>query len=85
MKPFWLKIVKNLKPGVTELYFHAAVANDELKPITNSWRTRSEEFDLFTHDEEMKRLVTDEKIVLIGYRPLRDLQRTNRQKKPEKQ
>src|SRR5258707_4383688 len=45
VKSFWLKIVKNLKPGVTELYIHAAVANDELKPITNSWRTRSEEFD----------------------------------------
>ena len=78
VKPFWMKVVKNLKPGVTELYIHAAVANDELKPITNSWKTRSEEYDLFTHDEDMKRLVADEKIILIGYRPLRDLQRAAR-------
>jgi len=75
VKAFWLGIVKNLKPGVTELYIHAAMATDELKAITGSWNTRSQEYAVFTHDEDMKRLVTDEKIILIGYRPLRDLQR----------
>ena len=75
VKPFWLGVVKNLKPGVTELYIHAALAGDELKAITGSWRTRSEQYELFAHDEEMKKLVTDEKIILIGYRALRDLQR----------
>jgi len=75
VKDFWLGIVRNLKPGVTELYIHAAVANDELKAITGSWQTRSQEFELFAHDPEMRQLISDQKIILIGYRALRDLQR----------
>ena len=75
VKPFWMDIVKNLKPGVTELYIHAALAGDELKAITGSWRTRSTQYEVFAHDPEMKQLITDEKITLIGYRALRDLQR----------
>ena len=76
VKAFWLGVVKNLKPGVTELYIHAGLPNDELKAITGTWSTRSQEFEVFTHDEEMKRLVADEKIILMGYRPLRELQRS---------
>lgn len=78
VRSFWLKIVKNLKPGVTELYIHAGLPNDELKAITGSWSTRSQEFETFTRDEEMKQIVADQKITLIGYRPLRDLQRKER-------
>lgn len=77
VKSFWIDIVKNLKPGVTELYIHASKESDELKAITNSWRTRVQEADLFTIDEDMKRLIKDEKIILIGYRPLMELQRKN--------
>ena len=78
VKQFWLDVVKNLKPGLTELYIHAGLPNDELKAITGSWSTRAQEFEVFTHDEEMKRLIADQKIILIGYRPLRDLQRKER-------
>ncbi len=78
VKAFWLGVVKNLKPGVTELYIHAALAGDELKAITGSWRTRSEQYALFSHDDEMKQTLKAEKIVLIGYRPLRELQRKER-------
>jgi predicted glycoside hydrolase/deacetylase ChbG (UPF0249 family) len=78
VKNFWLGVVKNLKPGVTELYIHAGLPNDELKAITGSWSTRAEEFEVFTHDEEMKQLIADQKIILIGYRPLRDLQHQER-------
>ena len=80
VKTFWLGIVRNLKPGVTELYIHAGIPNDELKAITGSWQTRSQEFEVFAHDEEMKHLMAEQKITLIGYRPLRDLQRKERQK-----
>jgi len=78
VKEFWLGIVRNLKPGVTELYIHAGMPTDELKAITGSWPTRSQEFEVFTHDEEMKRAMAEQKITLIGYRPLRDLQRGQR-------
>jgi hypothetical protein len=78
VRSFWLNVVGNLKPGVTELYIHAALPTDELKAITGSWSTRAQEFEVFTRDEEMKRLVADQKIVLLGYRPLRELQRSER-------
>ena len=81
VRDFWLGIVRGLKPGVTELYIHAGLANDELKAITGSWQTRSQEFEVFTHDEEMKRLIGEQRIMLIGYRPLRDLQHKERQTK----
>ena len=79
VKKFWLEIVKNLKPGVTELYIHAALPTEETKAITGSWSTRAEEYEVFTHDPEMRQLVQTRKIKLIGYRPIRDLQRQSRQ------
>ena len=79
VKGFWLNVVRNLKPGVTELYIHAGLPNDELKAITGSWSTRSQEFETFTHDQEMKQLVADQNVTLIGYKPLRELQRKERQ------
>lgn len=78
VKAFWMGVVGNLKPGVTELYIHAGLPTDELKAITGSWATRSEEFELFARDPEMKRLVAGQRIILIGYRPLRDLQRAEK-------
>jgi predicted glycoside hydrolase/deacetylase ChbG (UPF0249 family) len=78
VREFWLERIRNLKPGVTELYIHAALPTDELKAITGSWPTRSQEFEVFTHDSEMRRLIAEQKVILIGYRPLRDLQRRER-------
>lgn len=78
VKRFWLKTVKALKPGVTELYIHASLPTDEAKAITGSWSTRAQEYDVFTHSEEMKRLIKDERINLMGYRPIRELQRSER-------
>ena len=82
VKAFWLGIVKNLKPGVTELYIHAGLPVDELKSISGTWSTRSQEYEVFTHDEDMKRLVAGQNIILIGYRPLRELQRAERKQSP---
>ncbi|HNQ72782.1 MAG TPA: polysaccharide deacetylase family protein [Verrucomicrobiota bacterium] len=75
VKEFWLRIVKNLKRGVTELYIHAGLPTDELKAATGSWSTRAQEYEVFTNDEDMKRLLKEENIILMGYRPIRDLQR----------
>ena len=78
VKDFWLRIVKNLKPGVTELYIHAALPTDELKAITGSWSTRAQEYEVFTNDEDMKRLIKEQNIILMGFRPIRELQRNER-------
>ncbi len=78
VKGFWLRVLKNLKPGVTELYIHAAKPTDELQAITGSWRTRGQEFETFTHDPEVRKVIEDQGIIRIGYRPLRELQRRER-------
>ena len=75
VKQFWMKILRNLKPGVTELFIHAAKPTEELRHITNSWKIRSEEYEAFTNDESVRKLVKDLGIIRIGYRPLRNLQR----------
>lgn len=79
VKGFWLDIVKNLKPGVTELYIHPAIASDELKSITGTWHIRNQEYEVFTTDADMKALVKENGVRLISYRPLRDLQRAGHQ------
>jgi chitin disaccharide deacetylase len=75
VKDFWMGVVKNLKPGVTELYIHAALLTDELKVITGTAAIRAQEYEVFTNDPDMKKLLADQHIKLIGYRPLRELQR----------
>ena len=77
VKSFWTNIIKNLRPGVTELYIHASRESEELKAITNSWKTRVQEAATFTSDPDIRKLIADEKVILIGYRPLMELQRNN--------
>jgi len=80
VKDFWLRIVKDLKPGVTELYIHAALPTDEMKAISGSWSTRAQEYEVFTHDKDMKSLIKEQNIILMGYRPIRELQRSERKR-----
>lgn len=75
---FWKRVLRSLQPGVTEAYIHANLAGDEIKAISGSWADRAEEHRLFTTDPEVRQIIKDEQIVLIGYRQLRDLQRARR-------
>jgi len=75
VKGFWLRILQQLSPGVTELYIHAAKPTEELQAITGSWRTRGQEFDVFTTDPELRQIIAQTGIVRVSYRPIRELQR----------
>ena len=77
-KEFWTNIIKNLPPGITELFIHATILTDESRAITGSAQKRSEEYQCFVHDPDIRQLLKDEGIILIGYRPLMELQRKNR-------
>lgn len=74
LEAFWTNYIKNLQPGVTEIYIHAATESDEIRAITGSASKRIKELDFFT-DEKIKQLLEDEGIILISYRPLFELQR----------
>jgi predicted glycoside hydrolase/deacetylase ChbG (UPF0249 family) len=75
VKPFWTSIIKNLKPGVTEIFIHASKLSDELKAITSTAEKRSQEAACFTSDQDIRQLLKEQGVILIGYRPLMELQR----------
>lgn len=75
VKPFWTSVIKNLKPGVTEIFIHASKMSDELKAITGTAEKRAQEAACFTSDKDIRQLLKDEGVILIGYRPLMELQR----------
>ncbi|HSB10754.1 MAG TPA: polysaccharide deacetylase family protein [Blastocatellia bacterium] len=78
MRDYWIRQLSSLKPGVTELYIHASVPGDEIKHITNSWEDRATEYEMFTRDPEVRRILESQAVKRIGYRALRDLQRKAR-------
>jgi len=74
-KRFWLRILRSLKPGVTELYIHAALPTEEMKAIAGSWQERGVDYELFTRDPDIRKAMEEEGVIRIGWRSLRDLQR----------
>lgn len=75
IRDYWKRSISSLKPGVTELYIHASVPGDEIKHITNSWQDRAAEYEMFTRDPEVRRILESQGVKRIGFRALRDLQR----------
>lgn len=77
VEEFWTNYIKNLKPGVTEIYIHGAIDGDEIRAITGSAPTRVKELAFFTSDR-LKQLIKQEGIIVISYRPLLELQRKHK-------
>ena len=50
------KLFSNLKPGVTELYLHAARPTEEMKAISNVWYQRDWDYRVFMDVETKKYL-----------------------------
>ena len=70
--------VANLRPGVTELLTHPAIDSPELRAIAPDWARRVDDHHLITYDESFPQLLRRGNVKLIGYRALRDLQRSDR-------
>ena len=68
-------LLRGLEPGVTELLFHPSLETEELKAITDSWPYRLYDYHLFL-DPDVRRVIEEEDIALIGWRELRELQRS---------
>ncbi len=68
------RFFRNLKPGVTELYIHAAFPEEEMQAISASWRNRDYDYRIFK-SEETKKLLAELDVKLIGWRELQRLQR----------
>ncbi|HLI74524.1 MAG TPA: polysaccharide deacetylase family protein [Acidimicrobiales bacterium] len=66
----------HLQPGVTEAYLHPAVTSPELEAMATDWEQRVDDHRLLVHDRELADAIADAGVTLIGYRPLRDLMRS---------
>jgi predicted glycoside hydrolase/deacetylase ChbG (UPF0249 family) len=65
----------DLRPGVTEIYFHPAVDTDELRASHPDWPGRVEDHAALCTDPTLRDMVERSGATLIGFRELRELQR----------
>jgi len=71
---YWKNLLRTLKPGLTEILCHPAIARDELKSCARDAMQREADFRYFTSDKT-RQLIKDEGVEMIGFRKLRDLMR----------
>ena len=76
-KDYYLNVVKNLQPGVTELFVHLAHDDAEMRAVTvnyavwdAAWRQR--DIDVIS-SPEFKKALTDNHVTLIGWRQIQRL------------
>lgn len=67
-----------LEPGVTEVYVRPAVDRPELRAFAPDWADRVDDHQLVTADDGLRSLLERTGARVVGYRPLRDLQRSRR-------
>lgn len=65
----------DLRPGVTEMYIHPAVDTPELRAFAPDWEGRVDDLALVAEGGPLVALLEGAGAHVIGYRPLRDLQR----------
>jgi chitin disaccharide deacetylase len=71
---YWTNLMRTLKPGVTEILCHPALARDELKSCARDAFQREADFRYFT-SEKTRGLIADAGVERVGFRRLRDLMR----------
>jgi chitin disaccharide deacetylase len=71
---YWTNLLRTLKPGVTEILCHPAIARDELRTCARDAMQREADFRYFTSDQT-RQLIKDEGVEMVGFRKLRDLMR----------
>jgi chitin disaccharide deacetylase len=69
------KILFELRPGVTEIYLHPAADTPELRALAPDWANRVDDHHLLVLDSALRARLERAGAQLIGYRPLRELQR----------
>ena len=76
-KDFYLDIVRNLQPGVNELFVHLAHDDAEMRAVTvnfdgwgAAWRQR--DVDVIS-SPEFRQALADNHVILIGWRPIQKL------------
>ncbi len=74
-RPQILAAMGSLQPGVTEMYVHPAVDTPELRGHAPDWEGRVDDLDLVSGVGVLAERLRQAGAHVIGYRPLRELQR----------
>ena len=69
IKENFYKLIKGLKPGITEIYFHPSVESNGLKKITNSWQQRVWEAKMFS-DSDVINFLKNEGILFTNWKEM---------------
>ena len=77
VKELWMETLSQLPAGITEINLHATVDSDESRTILPFPDGRIRDYEVFTHDKDMRKLMEDKGIIIINFQLLRDLQRKN--------
>jgi len=76
-KEFYLDIIKNLQPGVSELFVHLAHDDAEMRAVTinyDGWGAAWRQRDLdVVSSPEFRQALADNHVILIGWRPIQRL------------
>jgi predicted glycoside hydrolase/deacetylase ChbG (UPF0249 family) len=70
--------LSRLRPGVTEMYLHPAVDTSELRAVATDWARRVDDYRMTCEDGWLSAALDRAGVVLLGYRPLRELARDRR-------
>jgi len=71
------KALFDLAPGVTEIYLHPGIDTDELRASHPDCANRVEDHAYLTRDPSLRDLIDRAGVTLVGYRALRELQRSS--------
>lgn len=72
IKSNYIKIINNIKPGVSELFMHPMVDTPDGRASVSSWQMRKWEFKVL-QDDDFKRAIKDNGITLIGWEDIKNL------------
>lgn len=70
------RAIRDLEPGVTEIHVQPAIDTPEVRALSPSWSSWVDDHDLLVHDHSVKTMLDRAGAHLIGYRELRELQRS---------
>lgn len=76
VRPLLERYLADPRPGVTEILAHPAIDTAEVRAITNDAHRRIDDYNCLTNDDELRDRIAAKKIKLIGYRALRNAQRS---------
>ncbi len=70
------RAIHQLEPGVTEIQLHPAIDSPEQRAYDDGWSHRVDDHHLLCLDTELPVMLRRAGVERIGYRPLRELQRS---------